>query len=185
MSEANMNNKAVKDKKEDWLVPMTVRFSRETNDIFQELADTHNVSKAQVVRLAAAGSLEKYFGNLVYIDTKQAQVINKNICALGRLMQEMTRQIRRIGINYNQELKLRNIERKKKQLEEENRNLGWSSDEVDKSFDNRRLISKLEDEAKEIKKDVNLLDKDELKDIIDRYEKATKEVSEALWHMQG
>lgn len=185
MSEANMNNKAVKDKKEDWLVPMTVRFSRETNDIFQELADTYNVSKAQVVRLAAAGSLEKYFGNLVYIDTKQAQVINKNICALGRLMQEMTRQIRRIGINYNQELKLRNIERKKKQLEEENENLGWSSEDNDKHYENKKLIRKLEDEEKEIKKDVNLLDKDELKDIIDRYEKATKEVSEALWHMQG
>lgn len=184
MSEANMNTNAVKDKKEDWLVPMTVRFSKETNDIFQELADTNKVSKAQVVRLAAAGSLEKYFGNLVYIDSKQAQDINKKICALGRLMQELRRQLRRIGINYNQELKLRHIERMKEKLEEENRYLGCTSEDIDKSYRNRIQINSLEQEALEIKKDNKLLDKNELNHIINRYEEATKKVSEALWYIQ-
>lgn len=184
MSEANMKTNAVKDKKEDWLVPMTVRFSKETNDIFQELADTYSISKAQVVRLAAAGSLEKYFGNLVYIDSKQAQDINKKICALGRLMQDMRRQLRRIGINYNQDLKLRHIERMKEKLEEENRNLGCTSEDIDKTYKNRIQIRRFKEEADEIKKDTRLLDKNELNHIIDRYEKATKKVSESLWHIQ-
>lgn len=174
----------IKNKKTDYLIPMTVRFSKEANDIFQELADKHKVSKAQVVRLAAAGSLERYFGNLEYIDRRQAQVINKNICSLGRLMQEMTKEIRRIGINYNQELKLRNIERKKKQLEEKDKSLGFSVDEVRQGQVYRRKIRELDREALEIKSDPTLLNKQELKNIIERYEEATKKVSEALWFIQ-
>ncbi|BAN93870.1 plasmid transfer protein [Streptococcus dysgalactiae] len=93
--------------KKDWLVPMTVRFSREANEVFQELADRNGVSKAQVVRIAAAGGLERYFGNLRYIDREQADAINSNLIILANELSEMKHQIRRIGVNFYQDLKLK------------------------------------------------------------------------------
>ncbi|EFR31875.1 hypothetical protein [Eremococcus coleocola] len=97
----------IDDMKKDWLVPMTVRFSREANEVFQELADRNGVSKAQVVRIAAAGGLERYFGNLRYIDREQADAINSILIILANELSEMKQQIRRIGVNFYQDLKLK------------------------------------------------------------------------------
>lgn len=163
----------IPDKKKEWLVPLTVRFSRKANEVFQKMADDYGVSKAYIVRLAAAGGLDKYLGCLQYVDSRQARQINNNICALGRLMQEMTWQLRRIGINYNQEIKLQNIKRKQKAIVDTNK---WDKSSLE--------LLRLKNQERDIQNDNQLFKKDEIEKIIARYEAATEKVSEALWHIQ-
>lgn len=97
----------IEDKKKEWMVPMTVRFSREANEVFQEIADRNKVSKAHVVRVAAAGGMNKYFANLRYIDAEQGEVINKNLITLSNEISKMTNQLRHIGVNFYNDLRLK------------------------------------------------------------------------------
>lgn len=170
--------------KEESLIPMTVRFTSKANEAFQAIADENHVSKAEVVRVAAAGGMERYFGNVRYIDTKQAEVINKNICILASELAEIKSQIRRIGVNFNQEIKLKHIEKQLKEFDVNSSDGDYGS-AIQKRLNNRDKIKKLEEEADAIRSNESLLNKKELEHLMTRFEEATKKVSEALWHMQG
>ena len=60
----------IDDMKKDWLVPMTVRFSREANEVFQELADL----------ISERTSYTSYFKAV------SQTVVNKNITRKGKYL---------------------------------------------------------------------------------------------------
>ena len=136
---------------------MNIRFTPEVYESLKELSEEFDVSMARIVRLALSDNLSKYLGEVRYVDKEQARQINHNICILGRDLRQIGNQLRRIGINYNQELKLKHIEEK-------------NMSDYEK-----------EQARNQVTKDVELLDKDELESLIARYEKATESLGEALW----
>lgn len=198
MSEANMNRRVGLDETEvspsevetfagenevesKKLVATTVRFSAEANKAIQDLADEYGVSKSEVVRLAVAGGLEKYLGNLKYVDKQYAKIINANIMILANLMQDIKSELRRIGVNYNQQVKA--MHEKKKV------SIGGSLIEKPTLEDMRRKKEELM--GRRLTKDVQKvsqepeLDVDAIKNLIERYEKKSEEVGEVLWHILG
>lgn len=96
-----------------------IRFEQEEYDVLKSVADEYHVSLAEVVRLAVAGNLAKYLGTIRYVDQKQANAIGKLVSNCQSALWDIRNQIRRIGVNYNQEMKLRNIEAKIKEKEQE------------------------------------------------------------------
>lgn len=198
MSEANMNRRVGLDETEvspsevetfagenevesKKLVATTVRFSAEANKAIQDLADEYGVSKSEVVRLAVAGGLEKYLGNLKYVDEQYAKIINANIMILANLMQDIKSELRRIGVNYNQQVKA--MHEKKKV------SIGGSLIDKPTLEDMRRKKEELM--GRRLTKDVQKvsqepkLDVDAIKNLIERYEKKSEEVGDVLWHIRG
>lgn len=163
------------------LVATTVRFSAEANKAIQDLADEYGVSKSEVVRLAVAGGLEKYLGNLKYVDEQYAKIINANIMILANLMQDIKSELRRIGVNYNQQVKA--MHEKKKV------SIGGSLIEKPTLEDMRRKKEELM--GRRLTKDVQKvsqepeLDVDAIKNLIEQYEKKSEEVGDVLWHIRG
>ena len=88
---------------------VTIRFTQEIYKVLQEISDEFDVSMATVIRLAVDNNLSKYLGEVKYIDTKQAKVINHNIGTLGKEFFDIKKQLKHIGRNYNQELKMKHI----------------------------------------------------------------------------
>lgn len=198
MSEANMNRRVGLDETEvspsevetfagenevesKKLVATTVRFSAEANKAIQDLADEYGVSKSEVVRLAVAGGLEKYLGNLKYVDEQYAKIINANIMILANLMQDIKSELRRIGVNYNQQVKA--MHEKKKM------SVGRSLVDKPTLADMRRKKEELM--GRRLTKDVQKvsqepeLDVDAIKNLIEQYEKKSEEVGDVLWHILG
>lgn len=88
---------------------VTIRFTQEIYKVLQEISEEFDVSMATVIRLAVDDNLSEYLGEVKYIDTKQAKVINHNICMLGKELYDIKKQLKHIGRNYNQELKMKHI----------------------------------------------------------------------------
>ncbi|MDO5690812.1 MAG: hypothetical protein Q4G61_11235 [Tissierellia bacterium] len=160
------------------LVPCTVRFSREADSVFRTLADEYNVSKAEIIRLAASGGLAKYLGNLKYIDRKQAVAINQNISELANANYAIAEQLRRIGVNYNQQIKLRNIQRKRDELKART---GYDLNSISAKMSHEK---KLDEEEQDILNDATLLDRDTLLSLMNQFEEASRKVSEILWRIR-
>lgn len=90
----------------DELVSMNVRLSREAYDAVQALADEYGVSKAMVIRLALSGNMADYFGAIRYSDPAIEAEIRRTAARIGDASVEIGHQLRRIGKNYNQALRL-------------------------------------------------------------------------------
>ena len=141
------------------LRPVTVRFTEPAWRAIRDVAAEHNISQAELVRLAVAGNLYRYLGDIRFIDEKQGEEVKKLLQALFDEVSKIQFELHRIGTNYNQEVKLRAIERKYK----------------------NDTVGKILHEQKE--KDAVLSDslsKEELDDLFRRYESATKEVGDLL-----
>lgn len=100
------------EKKKERLVPITVRFTPGAMEAIGDVARRHNMTKAEIVRIAVDGKLSSYLGNLVYVDDRKAQKIYKEVSELGTELEKIRYELNRIGVNYNQEIRLKNIERK-------------------------------------------------------------------------
>lgn len=82
--------------------PITLRLPLDVYNIIDDLARENNVGRSEVIRLAIDGALEKYLEHVRYIDTAQANIINKNICNIGNTLVSIVEQLRKYGINLNQ-----------------------------------------------------------------------------------
>lgn len=153
------------DSGEKQLVPITVRLSESVYSGLHGLSKEYGVSFAHTVRLAAEGELENYFGSVRYKDRTQAA----EIMAAGRELAEICRDIvnnaRRIGFNFSQELRLNDAKKKYN---------GIRNDSSKGKLMKELALNDYIKETNEIEK--TCLDKEELKNIIERFEAATKKV---------
>lgn len=146
------------------LRPVTVRFTAGAWEAIRDTAAENGVSMAELVRMAVAGNLSRYLGDIRIVDKKQAEEIKKAIAALCDTVSRTEMELHRIGLNYNQEIRLKQIERK-------------YGDMTYASF--QSLLRKGEEENA-VKKDSKNLSKEELDALISRYEQATKQVGDIL-----
>lgn len=143
------------------LRPITVRFTPAAWQAIREMAEEEGVSQAELVRIAVAGNLNRYLGTIRYVDSDQGEEIK---VLASRLMTEIAnigKELNRIGVNYNQEVRLTNINRK-------------YGDGEAKEAARKKVLS----ESKH-------LSKQDLDALIDRYEQATRTVGEALCRILG
>lgn len=96
------------------LVSLTVRFTRGAYDAFSQIAEKHNMSKAEVIRLAIDNRLLNYLGNVEYVNPKDAEKMRKQIFRVGTELHNINLELNRIGVNFNQQVRLQNIKNKYK-----------------------------------------------------------------------
>lgn len=137
------------------LKPVTVRFTAGAYDAIQEIASEHGKSMADVVRKGFDMELVKYLDTIRYVDYDQGKAIQRQLMDLANIMQGISGQLRRIGVNYDQDVKLRQIAKK---------TLGASNVVIDEG--------KLELQRKKL-----LLD---LENVLSRYDVATKRAGDEL-----
>ena len=152
------------------LVPVTVRLPENRYFQMKELSERFSLSFASVARIALEAELENYLGTVKYIDKEQADKISEAVRELTDECREIKNNIKRIGINYNQEIRLKNITQKYHDV---------LNDKT--ASEHRRLEARkeYEDAVKSI--DDTCLNKTELKELLERFEAAADKAEELAW----
>lgn len=151
---------------------LSVSLSEKTYNELRELAEKYGESIASVIRLVIDKNLGIYLGTVRYIDKEQADDILNVSMDIYNTNRKILNNVKRIGINYNQELRLKNAEAKYRSIMEE------------KGHD---IYSQIEakDELDKAKKDIEqtCLNKEELNDLRSGFEAAAEKIEEAIWRI--
>lgn len=161
------------------LVKVTARINEAVHEVIKEIAEEYGVSFSEVVRLSIDGHLEKYLGTIQYMDKSQGKEIIQRCTQLANEMQGIRNELHRIGVNVNQMSKCNNLAGQINQLYEAH----YQEPDRKKKMEIYRHIRALETAQWAI--DFDRVDYDAIVSCMDRYEKASKEVADALWHIQG
>ncbi len=94
------------------LIPITIRFRKDAYDSLKRIAKQNNLSLAEVVRIVIDNRAIAYLKSVWYVPEELGTEISKEIFDVGTSLQDIRNEINRIGVNYNQEIKLKNIEAK-------------------------------------------------------------------------
>lgn len=94
------------------LVPITVRFTADAMDVIQQIAEANKMSKAELVRMAVDDRLIKYLESVVFIDEDQGEKVRKELYELGTVLSEIKLELNRIGVNINQQTRIKNMQYK-------------------------------------------------------------------------
>lgn len=146
-------------------VRMSVSMSTDTYNAASKLAAEFNVSIASIIRLAIEKRLNDYLSNVRYIDHDLAEKICNTAEEIADNSRLILSNIRRIGINYNQELRLKNAKNKYHSILQSSNN------------DYKRWME-AKDEYEKAKSEIekSCLNKEELGDLFARFEAATEEM---------
>ena len=147
-------------------VPITVRFNPDAMRVFREMADEHHTSVAELVRIVVDNRMSEYLGTVQYLDYEQGEEILKKMCEISNQLEEMRLELNRIGVNFNQEIKLKQIEKKYK-------NRTGFTDTQRKLMERDKVLGEPS------------LPVEEMENILRRFEKAAAKVGEALCHTVG
>lgn len=150
---------------------LSVSLSEKTYNELLEMAEKHGESIASVIRIALDKNLAIYLGTVRYIDKEQADDILNVSMEISDSCRNILNNVKRIGINYNQELRLKNAEAKCQSVIKEN-----GSD-----FVKILAIDELENAKKDIEQ--TCLNKKELNDLRSGFEAAAKKIEEAIWRI--
>ena len=91
---------------------VTVRYSSDECKAITDMARRMGLTKAEFVRTASITNLREYKKGIRIIDQEQANELKELIKLLFNEVSAVRRELHRIGINYNQEIRIRHIERK-------------------------------------------------------------------------
>lgn len=141
-----MTNKAV-----------SIRFTNEELQAIDKVALEHKMSRSEVVRLCVSGNV----ANMPSVTITDSEKIAPILYELLTEMQAVKNELNRIGVNFNQALKIAQAERCYK---------------ITKDYNALKEMTMLQH-------DKNLLNKDELNALMERYENATKKAGEQLCHI--
>lgn len=143
------------------LVAMSVRFSPEVMNVINEISRLNHLSKAQLVRYCVDNRLAQHLSqNTREIDDEKADLIRTEIYNLNNLLQKIKLELNRIGVNYNQAVKIQNIRNKYPEI-----------------MDANQIQRRIDEEDEAI---LNSLSKEELEMIISRFEAATKKAGDEI-----
>ena len=90
------------------LVRTEVRFTAEANKALDEIAKENNISKAQLIRYIVDNRMVDYLGSIKFLDPEQGKNIRRDIMRVMNEVSAVKTELRRIGVNYNQEIKNQN-----------------------------------------------------------------------------
>ena len=155
-----MENTGENNKAEEKMVAMTIRTSRAVMDAIEKNAEYNHVSKAKIIRLCIDNRLKEYLESICIKNEEQAAQIHRDIYELNTKLQEIKLELNRIGVNYNQEVRLMNIRAKYPDITNAN-----------------QLQQRLEEEEEAVQ---NTLSKSELVEIMYRFTEAVREAGERI-----
>lgn len=147
------------------MIATTVRYPEEAMAVIRSVAAEHGCSAAELARIATCGNISRYLGSIICVDAEQGERIEKILRDILSEMEQIRRELHRIGINFNQRLKLENIERK-----------------IENTSAIRTKLNYME-EKKNLERNGNLLSKEELDTLMRRFEAAAKKAGDGLWHI--
>lgn len=151
-------------------IPITIRIRPITHEAMQQISREYKLKIADIVRACIDNNLLRYNSNLKFLDYDQGAAILKEVTALFNECSEIGFQLKRIGVNFNQVARKRNIEQKYKSLMSgaKDFNTKWE------------LQQQQTKELSAVDAECGTLDMDRLEELIARYEAATEKVSELL-----
>ena len=97
---------------ENELIQVTIRLPLRVKEKIDNLAKSGGCSTAEIIRRTVDGSLNKYCDGLQYVDREQGEAVKKLVGSVYTELSGIRTELNRIGVNYNQEVKLKNLERK-------------------------------------------------------------------------
>ena len=152
------------------------------SDALDELASEYDMTPSQVFRLLVSHNLEKVMGRRLYVEREQGEQILKTVREAGDTLNGLRYEINKIGVNYNQDVKARNMQRKDAELTKK-------IQETNDTFLTERLLEQQWKLRSEMEKMSTVpgggTDGPQLvKQWLDRFDVKAKEVSDALWHIQ-
>lgn len=161
------------------LKPVTVRLTETAYKALRKIASEHGFSLSEVLRVVVDMDLERYRKGVMFADYEQGEAIQGQLLILANTMQDILYQLRRIGINYNQELRIRQTKLREIREERERiKNMKYLStwDKVTREMELNQA------EQAEIDK-LQGFDADAVKKLIDQYREVTREVGESICHI--
>lgn len=158
-----MKNEVSEKKGTENLEKVTVRFSKDALSVIDELAERNGRTRSEVIRLAVDNRLMNYLEKVSFVEHEDAVMYRKGLADVLTALEDIHQELNRIGVNYNQELKLKHIEKK--------------YEKVNMNYD---MIRRKRYDEEQVIKDQSNLNKQELSKILERYENATKKVSDLL-----
>ena len=97
---------------ENELIQVTIRLPLKVKEKIDNVAKNSGCSTAEAIRRSLDGSLCKYSDEVQYVDKEQGEAIKELLGSVYTEMSGMRTELHRIGVNYNQEVKLKNQQNK-------------------------------------------------------------------------
>lgn len=166
----NINNDTTGNKER--LVPTTIRLPESVYNRFSNLAKKSNLNLSDIIRHTLEFSLEKYLKRVGYSDNEKTAELLASVRELSNICGDILNEVHRIGINYNQEIKLKNAEKKRNDI---------LNDKLKNTEEKQAAIDEYASETADIKE--NGISKDEFKMILDKFEAAAEKVRSFAWHL--
>lgn len=94
---------------ENELIQVTIRLPLKVKEKIDGLAESGGCSTAEIIRRSVDGSLCEYLDGVQYVDREQGEAIKKQLENLFTEISGMRMELNRIGVNYNQEVRLQNL----------------------------------------------------------------------------
>ena len=166
-------SKKIRSHQEKTFKRITVGFDEKTYNELCGLAKEFGMSLSAVTRIALETNLGIYFGKVRYIDREQAEEIRKTLLEILDNCRKIYNEANRIGVNYNQEIRLKNAEAKYEAIKHDD-GVGIF----------RRTKAKEEYEA--VKSDVEAntyFSKEEVDTLLNEYKNVTKTMKELVCHI--
>lgn len=154
--------------KDEKLIPLTCRFTASAYSVISTVADKNHLSKSEIVRLAADQRLIQYLSSVLWVEEEQGDKVLEELMKIGTELSNIRKELRRIGINYNQEVRLKNIEAK-----------------YGKRVDSPVLMKKKDSEIQKVKKDCTVFSKDEFKKVMKHFDKMSSEMGDRIYKLIG
>lgn len=154
------------------LVPTTVRLPESVYNRFSDLAKKSNSKLSSIIRHTLEFSLEKYLKRVGYSDDEKTAELLGAVRELSNICGDIFNEVHRIGINYNQEIRLKNAQKKYNDI---------LNDRIKTTDEKQAAINEYNSEIADIKE--NGISKDEFKTILERFEAGVEEVRSFAWHI--
>lgn len=149
------NNTTESKPKKERLKALTIRVTPSMYDAITSVSEQKSVSKSIVCRLMFTDRLAEYLGTQNYIDKDDSKELIKLLNDLLTTVGQIKSELNRIGINYNQEVRLMHIR--------------------EKNGDN---VIKMMQEEKEILNGVNTVNIEDIRKLIDQQDKVITKAGE-------
>lgn len=108
VSNSNIGSSENSSSEETLLNPITVRFSKDALDAIRQVAEMNGTSMGDIVRLCVDNRLIKYLQSVLFIDYDQGQDFQNAVFGIADELQKIRWELHKIGVNYNQEVKVLN-----------------------------------------------------------------------------
>ena len=167
------------------LRPVTVRFTRSAWEAIRDIAAENGVSQAELVRMAVAGNLSAYLGTVRILDREQAADVKSAILSLLGMLSKIENELHRLGVNYNQQVRLMNIEKKKEEFNKKKKesssgrafgHYNWNLDDDEDT----EQVDQYEAEKQKVMDECMEFTRQDVEALIARYETATAKVGDIL-----